>query len=537
MRLGHLIILLSIVALALLSYSSAAVAEDEDLIFLFSDEGDLPPATPANQSPSSQDTTPPLPPAPPTSPQVPAPQVQSPTPPSTPASQGQTTRQTPGGTNVPPQSLPPLNETDRARMERDAPNPTTEAGSQDPDGTTSQEYAQDELLTPSTSRVTGSALEPPPPPWQLSSRDPSGNRQAASQGTLPDFDATNTQWREMEVGDYERPEGSTQRLPNGQTPAITPPARSSVPVIPAQATTGPVTSTQSPPLAEPAAAPPEPPLSPQESEERAQLRELFEDMLPEPPPAAPQEPPAPQTPGTSTVTGSLAPPGAMGDEASALAPPLVQSGASSSEQVPLLPPPLPPREVGPDRSETPLAPAGPPIQAPPPPEDTFSGPAIGRAGSVMVEGGPTGQGTPQGSATILPPAAPPPPASQQSSSATAGQNSTPNKPAASSSSQGSGTAAPKRSPASVKPNLTVIIVNETGSPGTAENYRAVLSAIGYNVISVIDRANTTGEHKTLITYLPSKESQARALANRLPGAKELRASNDILSAEAVVIIR
>jgi hypothetical protein len=65
-----------------------------------------------------------------------------------------------------------------------------------------------------------------------------------------------------------------------------------------------------------------------------------------------------------------------------------------------------------------------------------------------------------------------------------------------------------------------------------------LAEIGYVVISSTQGVPAPGaEQKTLITYQAGKESQARALARRLPGNKELALSREPLPAEAVVRIR
>jgi hypothetical protein len=95
---------------------------------------------------------------------------------------------------------------------------------------------------------------------------------------------------------------------------------------------------------------------------------------------------------------------------------------------------------------------------------------------------------------------------------------------------------PKTS-APAKPNLSVILVNETGRPQVAEDYRTVLSQIGYRVLSVSDRSPSGQGGQTVITYQSGYQSQARALARRLPGPRQLVASSEPLPAEAVIIIR
>jgi hypothetical protein len=83
-----------------------------------------------------------------------------------------------------------------------------------------------------------------------------------------------------------------------------------------------------------------------------------------------------------------------------------------------------------------------------------------------------------------------------------------------------------------------MIVNETGDPSAAQNYGAVLSSIGYDVVSIAERPSSSpGSRQTVVTFEPGKEGQARALANRLPGDKALTASREPLPAQAIVIIR
>jgi hypothetical protein len=83
-----------------------------------------------------------------------------------------------------------------------------------------------------------------------------------------------------------------------------------------------------------------------------------------------------------------------------------------------------------------------------------------------------------------------------------------------------------------------MIVNETGNPAAAENYRSVLATIGYDVVSIAERPSSApGSRQTVISYEPGREAQARALAGRLPGDKSVTASREPLPAQAIVIIR
>jgi hypothetical protein len=73
--------------------------------------------------------------------------------------------------------------------------------------------------------------------------------------------------------------------------------------------------------------------------------------------------------------------------------------------------------------------------------------------------------------------------------------------------------------------------------GAQDAYRQVLSQIGYTVISANQSASSSQSKKTTIVYQAGKEGQARALASRIPGEKELIASKEPLPAEAIVTIR
>ncbi|MDR2611841.1 MAG: LytR C-terminal domain-containing protein, partial [Deltaproteobacteria bacterium] len=301
-------------------------------------------------------------------------------------------------------------------------------------------------------------------------------------------------------------------------------------------------------------APPPPPPDPPE---RPQLRDLFSDMLPEtpPPPPPPQDSGTTQGPpggaqagpagaasregGGPAVSGALTPPpGAMGGEGGAFAP-FPEASPAPVQLAPLLapqlPPPLPPREVGPDREGNAAAFDRPAIQTPAPPENPHSGPAIGRAGSLLAEDGPTPPGG-RSRAAILTPPAPlaslPQTGGRQGSSPAGGG-------AGGDAAAGQSRRRARRVPAPLpKPDLTVMIVNETGNPSAADNYGSVLASIGYSVVGVAERASSSpGSRQTVIAYRPGKEAQARALARRLPGDKAVSVSREPLPAEAVVIIR
>ena len=51
--------------------------------------------------------------------------------------------------------------------------------------------------------LVGQIKTPPPPPWRRESRETTGTPQAG--GPLPDFDASQGRWQQMEVGQFDRP--------------------------------------------------------------------------------------------------------------------------------------------------------------------------------------------------------------------------------------------------------------------------------------------------------------------------------------------
>jgi hypothetical protein len=83
----------------------------------------------------------------------------------------------------------------------------------------------------------------------------------------------------------------------------------------------------------------------------------------------------------------------------------------------------------------------------------------------------------------------------------------------------------------------VAIINETGNSQVAEDYRAVLSQMGYQVLSVQDRPAQGGQGETVISYRKGSQGQVSALARRLPGRRVMNATTEDLPAGAVVTIR
>jgi hypothetical protein len=174
--------------------------------------------------------------------------------------------------------------------------------------------------------------------------------------------------------------------------------------------------------------------------------------------------------------------------------------------------------------------------------------AIAKAGSLLME---EGMRPKVGSAAILEPGVPgPAPKGGDLSQAakTDGQgraksqakkgSGTTGGSASKSTGKSTGKAKSKaKSAATAKPNLSVMVVNETGNPSVGEDYRMVLSRMGYRVVSVTSRGPSGTGGQTVITYQSGRQGQAKALARRLPGPRQLVASREALPAEAVVIIR
>jgi hypothetical protein len=68
-----------------------------------------------------------------------------------------------------------------------------------------------------------------------------------------------------------------------------------------------------------------------------------------------------------------------------------------------------------------------------------------------------------------------------------------------------------------------------------ENYQAVLTQMGYQVVGVTNGPSQPSG-QTIISYQSGRQSQAQALARRLPGRVTVQAAAD-LPAQAVVTIR
>ncbi|MDR1308722.1 MAG: LytR C-terminal domain-containing protein, partial [Deltaproteobacteria bacterium] len=340
----------------------------------------------------------------------------------------------------------------------------------------------DALAAPASPDPRGQVVAPPPPPWRRESREAVGTPSAS--GPLPDFDPSQGRWQQMEVGQFDRPRNS---LPDAPLVDVAQDAAASGPGAAA-------------------------PAIPAESEERAAVRQLFQDLLP--PTPEPAEPLA----SSPTANGVLAP----------------QPALPASVSAPLSPPPANPASV-----REPLSPPPPPaaqtaVALPPPsgevadqaePDESL---AIARAGALLAEHGMRPK---VGSAAILDTS----PGQDATGRPARGQ---PDKKAEGRRTAATGQAAKGQgkaggpSPAPARPSLSLALVNETGRPQVGEDYRAVLSQIGYRIVSVSDRQPSGTAGQTVIAFAAGRQAQARALARRLPGTRQLVASQEPLPADA-----
>ncbi|MDR2198190.1 MAG: hypothetical protein LBR53_01810, partial [Deltaproteobacteria bacterium] len=434
-----------------------AEVEDEDISLLFSDSQDVDedahsPASPT-APPGALETikpgAPPLPPgsaaageaaaaspaaasvpgpAPPISPSPPtAPPADNPTAPPAENPKAPSAETENAAAAARPQTLPPLTPRDLAALGR-APDQAPSAAAAAAPEAVAPEGSGETLLAPQSTRVTGSVVEPPPPSWIRSSREPAGGGQGS--GPLPDFDTSQSRWRVLEVGTFTRP-GSPGKAPD--RPIVTAPGAPRV--VPAQGSPGPPGPGAPQPPASPHAPAPGAPAAPGNSPETppaaagprgsgadSSLTELFSDMLPDLTPAtpAPAKLEEPQNQGNPTVRGSLnglmedQPPASEGDPSPAFAPEShAPAGAAlppEAPSVPLLPPPLSGPVPGAASGPSSGAPAKdgvaaaklPPI-AEPVKADPEAGLAIERSGRLLAEDGPLRAPVPHGQSRIVTP--------------------------------------------------------------------------------------------------------------------------------------
>ncbi|MDR1545596.1 MAG: LytR C-terminal domain-containing protein [Deltaproteobacteria bacterium] len=427
--------------------------------------------------------------------------------------------------------------------------------------------AQTASEPPTDYRVGGSVLTPPPPAWQRESRETAAGVPSAD-GKLPDFDASHGRWQQMEVGQFDRPRNAG---PDSVGGVLSPPPSYNAPVSAGNGQNAPARTSSARPPAEnqeraelrqlfsdlqppsssvpvsadngqnaPARTSPARPSA--DNQERAELRQLFSDLLPEASssdeaagaPGAPGSegfPPAP--PVSAAQSASVAQP--------APAPPAASRPAASAEAEPAEAAQASPKASADDAASAARRPTAAVSTAADP---TANGPAIGRAGSLLTEQslqpkvgnsgvlttGETDASDASGeSATGRRPAEPPKSAAKTVPS-TAAKPSDAKSPAATS-------AGSAKAPASARPNLSLALVNETGRPQVGESYRAVLSAMGYQVVSVTQAPAGGAPNQTIVAYRPGRQGQASTLARHLPGALKLRQADGSLPAEAVVTIR
>jgi hypothetical protein len=481
-ELKKILLILIIPVLGLIFSASLAAQPDDDLTRLFEDE---------DSAASGRTGQVPMPPLPPNSPAPPAPPQRetllTPT--------GPTAETAPASPAPPPIALP-------AQAPAAVSPPPPEDRSEQTNSTVSSPS-----LSTDIPRVQGQVVSPPPPAWQRQSPESAGPVMPG--GPMPEFDSSQGRWQQMDVGQFDRARNAGPTQPPVSGGSLTGDRPSAVP---------------EPVIDNP---PPQPqPANPAPADSgQSQLRELFSDLLPPTPPT--ETPPA-----RGSVTRPLTPPPPRTPEAAA-APP--SPPATGQVTRPLTPPPPPP--AAPPAAERPIN---------PPPADS---PALSRAGSLLSEQGLINDpDSRRGSAQILTPAPPASPANQRSSEADR-RNRTETRAAApatqartpkAGNSAGSQARTRKtqrpRPAAPAKPNLSVMVVNETGRPGVGENYRAVLSSMGYRVIGVTDGPSQPGG-QTVIAYQDGRLSQAQALARHLPGQRVVVKGSQGQSAGAVVYVR
>jgi hypothetical protein len=350
----------------------------------------------------------------------------------------------------------------------------------------------------------------------------------------------------MEVGQFDRPLNAVS--PSDPAPASTSLAQANQ----LSGRLDPPDGTGSPPLDETTAI--GRPATGEAAQRRGELIELFEDLIPAPAPAEPpaetttppatpeisigsaQATPEPQAPAANAMTVPLPPPPPPAVPAAALQPP-------PPPAQPIDPFTLAPEAVEPPPVEQPIVPLPDPAPAPAAALQDDDEPAISRAGSVMAEfgvvpkAGSAGPLPPQDAASARPPApvasAPAIPSARPSVPATTRERQAEPQEAAPPARRRSKPAAA----AAPRPSLTVVVINETGRPHVAEDYRSVLSQMGYRVLSVQDRAPQGGAGETVIAFNGASRGQASALARRLPGRRVMRPTSEDLPAGAVVIVR
>lgn len=95
-------------------------------------------------------------------------------------------------------------------------------------------------------------------------------------------------------------------------------------------------------------------------------------------------------------------------------------------------------------------------------------------------------------------------------------------------------------PAEARTQAGLMIINETGQPGVGQNYYSVLKQIGFRVVSLGQgTVQDAGSGLTIINYRPGYVAQAQSVARHLPGKKVLVEAKrgQVLASEIMVYLR
>ncbi|MEW5724247.1 MAG: LytR C-terminal domain-containing protein, partial [Thermodesulfobacteriota bacterium] len=84
--------------------------------------------------------------------------------------------------------------------------------------------------------------------------------------------------------------------------------------------------------------------------------------------------------------------------------------------------------------------------------------------------------------------------------------------------------------------LELAIINESGDPEQGQAYRQVLEAMGYKVSRMEDRGPTPGGGTTIL-YNSGRQTQAQALAQRLPGRRQVAPLETASPQDLVIVVR
>ena len=353
----------------------------------------------------------------------------------------------------------------------------------------------------------GTAL--PSPQWvnAADNVEPAVQHQFITGSPLPQYDASQSNWQSLEVGQADRVSntpaaGSAQRAGSVSTVPL-PPESASVPTAPAGSLESRVDAVMDAAIdatMEPSAAEAKPGSRFQEPSGRDQLKLLFSDMLPQQPVA-----PAP-VPAVAPLPANPPAPTDGEEGGSAI---LKAGGLLTTEQY---------GQAGiltPLNEKLPKA-----AERSPAPGTSAQPPATPKTGSQAQ-------------------------AASVKSAVSAGAKSTASvKPApaakAATSAARKKTGKSSSAPAVAASGIKLMIINETGNDRVGELYRSVLSKIGYKVVSVGNSPPSGGQTgRTVINYRPGAKAKAQTVARHLPGKKVLvqAKGGQTLAQEIMVYIR